>query len=339
MKNLLVVGVIVLFLVMCISSTTGFNLDKRSNIRTLNDNTLYVGGTGPGNYTSIQDAINNASDGDTVFVYDDSSPYDENIVINKPINLIGEHCETTIINGNKSGDSVKIASDNILIIDFTVENIDKDWTNGFKISNHRNCIIDSCISKNNGAGMCLAGANNNTIINCRITNNYYGIWLNHESNNKLNKILNCTIVGNSNMGIVFDHVLHSHRYNIIRGNIISNNPIGIAMITSNSNEITYNHISNSYYNGIWIETCIIGCDNQSIHHNNFINNSEHASDMGRNKWFEFNYFKSKGNYWDDWRGLSIKWATYFPFFYPYKINGIHRQFDWFPAQEPYDIEV
>ena len=40
-------------------------------------NTLYVGGSGPGNYTRIQDAIDNASDGDTVFVYDDSSPYFE----------------------------------------------------------------------------------------------------------------------------------------------------------------------------------------------------------------------------------------------------------------------
>jgi hypothetical protein len=31
-------------------------------------NTLYVGGNGQGNYTRIQDAINNASYGDTVFV-------------------------------------------------------------------------------------------------------------------------------------------------------------------------------------------------------------------------------------------------------------------------------
>ena len=37
-------------------------------------NTLYVGGLGPNNYTIIQEAIDNASDGDTIFVYDDSSP-------------------------------------------------------------------------------------------------------------------------------------------------------------------------------------------------------------------------------------------------------------------------
>ena len=43
-------------------------------------NTLYVGGTGPGNYTSIQSAIDDAINGDTVFVYDDSSPYNEQII-------------------------------------------------------------------------------------------------------------------------------------------------------------------------------------------------------------------------------------------------------------------
>jgi len=31
--------------------------------------TLYVGGNGVGNYSSIQDAIDSASDGDTVYVY------------------------------------------------------------------------------------------------------------------------------------------------------------------------------------------------------------------------------------------------------------------------------
>jgi hypothetical protein len=32
-------------------------------------NILYVGGGGPGNYTKIQDAINNAINGDTIFVF------------------------------------------------------------------------------------------------------------------------------------------------------------------------------------------------------------------------------------------------------------------------------
>ena len=40
--------------------------------------TYYVGGSGGGNYSSIQDAIDDASDGDTVFVY--NGIYNENII-------------------------------------------------------------------------------------------------------------------------------------------------------------------------------------------------------------------------------------------------------------------
>jgi hypothetical protein len=56
--------------------------DTREQTSTLGrGKTLYVGGDGDGNYTRIQDAIDNASDEDTVFVYDDSSPYYENVVV------------------------------------------------------------------------------------------------------------------------------------------------------------------------------------------------------------------------------------------------------------------
>ncbi|NHJ39073.1 MAG: hypothetical protein FK731_03500, partial [Asgard group archaeon] len=47
----------------------------------ISGNTLYVGGGGSNNYSSIQEAIDDAIDGDTVFVYDKSSPYNENISI------------------------------------------------------------------------------------------------------------------------------------------------------------------------------------------------------------------------------------------------------------------
>lgn len=48
--------------------------------------TLYVGGGGPGNYTDIQDAIDAANPGDTVYVFGGSYPY---MSVDKPLTLIG----------------------------------------------------------------------------------------------------------------------------------------------------------------------------------------------------------------------------------------------------------
>ena len=107
-KKTIVIAVIVLFIVASIIPSLGsVSIKKKCSIENetpvgsvdSRGNTFYVGGSGPGNYTKIQDAIDNASDGDTVFVYDDSSPYYENIVINTSISLMGEDKNSTIIDG------------------------------------------------------------------------------------------------------------------------------------------------------------------------------------------------------------------------------------------------
>ncbi len=81
---------------------------------------LYVGGSGSGNYSLIQDAIDNASNGDTVFVYNYSSPYIENIVVDKSIDLIGEDRESTVIDGGESGNTIEITSNNSVIRCFSI---------------------------------------------------------------------------------------------------------------------------------------------------------------------------------------------------------------------------
>ncbi len=83
---------------------------------------LYVGGSGPGNYTSIQDAIDNATTGDTVYVYDDSSPYLERLTINTTLSLIGENQTTTVINltGNNYKTRVTINANDVRLSGFTI---------------------------------------------------------------------------------------------------------------------------------------------------------------------------------------------------------------------------
>ena len=109
-----------LFLGMTISSSTGINLEKQSTKPLSFGSILYVGGNGSGNYTKIQDAIDNTSDGDTVFVY--NGTYFENLIVNQSINLIGENKETTVIDGKNIDNVIKINIEYTWVEDFSIRN-------------------------------------------------------------------------------------------------------------------------------------------------------------------------------------------------------------------------
>jgi parallel beta-helix repeat protein len=68
--------------------------------------TITVDDGGGANYTKIRDAINAASAGDTVYVY--NGIYNEQITINKTINLTGESSDGTIIRGDGGANTIGI---------------------------------------------------------------------------------------------------------------------------------------------------------------------------------------------------------------------------------------
>ena len=61
----------ILFLLICTGFTSNINAytNQKKIVTIFNGSTLYVGGNGPNNYSKIQYAIDNSTDGDTVFVY------------------------------------------------------------------------------------------------------------------------------------------------------------------------------------------------------------------------------------------------------------------------------
>ena len=130
----------------------------------------YTEGTGENNYTKIQNAIDNASDGDTVFVFRYSSPYCENLIVDKSIILIGENRDTTIIDNHRIGDIINIIKDGVTINSFTFANASTVWGGiayGMKISSNNNKIINNKITDNFWGIKCQSISNNNTGIFCR----------------------------------------------------------------------------------------------------------------------------------------------------------------------------
>ena len=75
----------------------------------------------PDQYPTIQSAIHNANNGDTVFVK--KGYYPETLVVNKSISIIGEDRNQTIIDGQKKlSQVVLLQADNITFANFTLGN-------------------------------------------------------------------------------------------------------------------------------------------------------------------------------------------------------------------------
>jgi parallel beta-helix repeat protein len=72
----------------------------------------------PGSYTTIQQAINAATDGDTINV--SPGTYNENVVVNKTVSLVGAGGETTIIDGQNIDITVRVSASNVAISGFLI---------------------------------------------------------------------------------------------------------------------------------------------------------------------------------------------------------------------------
>jgi len=122
----------------------------------------YVGGSGSGNHTTIQGAINSASDGDSIYIYDGT--YYEHITINKAIRLNGASAENTTIDGSGIGDVVLISADEVTVTNVTIANSGSKLQDaGIKISSSNNTITRCIIYANLGTGINLSSSLNNLV--------------------------------------------------------------------------------------------------------------------------------------------------------------------------------
>jgi parallel beta-helix repeat protein len=297
-RKYIAVGIIFLFVGSSIVPAIAQDMEKP--LPATRGHWLYVGGGGPGNYTSIQDAIDAAFDGDTIFVYDDSSPYYETIEITKSLYLIGENKDTTIINGGENNQQViKVYASGITISGFTFLNS----VIGIFGSINSSVISKNIFSNDQGGVVLLTSSDNNISENTIGLNVYY-----------------------NEVGIVFTYNCHN---NIISHNNVQRCFVGIGLQGGcKRNVISENTLSNNYYGvDLWFVFFNV------IQKNNFMNNNKNANFVTSffNRWTR--------NYWDDWSGIGPKRIVGL-LTYPWDpwndTKGIpFVNFDWHPAKEPY----
>jgi hypothetical protein len=312
-------------------------------------NTLYVGGSGPANFSKIQSAINNANDGDTVFVY--SGIYKGHLEVDKSINLIGENKNTTIIRcDNQYNCVISIKKDGVNIRGFTIKGV----SDGIDILSNNNTLMDNIISTTFYLGVGLTTrkySDNTTIAYNTFTDNLDGMIIGGYGHN----ITGNTIYNNQYSGIYISSWGNTYEnYGIIvRKNYIYDTSVGIAIYRSENADITGNIIAYNHNTGMSIS----GANNSNIMGNVFLSNRYQISLSGNTKntiiqknnflkTYNLPIFQGKvrfynctdstwnQNYWNRPRiypKLIFGWKD------RYKIPWIN--IDWNPASEPYDIGV
>jgi len=204
--------------------------------------TLSVDDSGGADFTSIQDAINYSNHGDIIRV--NSGIYNENLIVDKFVSIIGNGSSLSIIDGGGRGNVVKLNMDHIHLHGFMIRNSGSQ-------THHAGLSIEST---------------HNTISNNSFINNSLGIWL---FNSRMNTIINNICSNNSNAGIWLD----SSSNNIINNNTFENNWIhGIYLYQSSENSIDNNTCSNNKKFGMIIENSVLNI----IHNNIFTENDEYG---------------------------------------------------------------
>lgn len=214
----------------------------------------------PDNFSTISQAIANASDGQTIFVR--KGYYNESVTVDKSLWLIGEN--QTLIDAHSVGVDILISHNNVNVTGFTLQNTPAPATGSWleqmqgigiskqladiQIINSQYCNIYANNLTNSIAAVHLENASQNTIINNNILGNSKGVDIDRSTNNCIqnnffmgggtavslknaasnNSILNNTVT-NANYAIYLD----SAYGNTLRNNKLTHNLRGFG-VTGNT---------------------------------------------------------------------------------------------------------
>ena len=246
----------------------------------------------PGDFSTIQEAIDAASPGDTILV--GAETYYEHLSIFKSnLTIIGEDPATTIIDGNQTASVIFLSAKDVTVTGFKIQNglfgINMVQANNCTISNNvvtntteepmwesggiymressNNIIANNTLTFNRGYGIGnIVNSNENTIANNTVTNNKYGISI---ENSMYITLQNNNLTSNTyNFGVRGGYP-HEFTHNLDMSNIINGKPIiyltNQANLTINSTTFpTMGYLAIINSNNITIENLNISNNLQGI---------------------------------------------------------------------------
>ncbi|MCD4811279.1 right-handed parallel beta-helix repeat-containing protein [bacterium] len=181
---------------------------------------ITVDDSGGADFTSIQAAVDAASEGDTIEVR--SGTYVENVDVRKRLTLRGEGVV-----------AVQAANLNDHVFDVT-----SNWVNISGVNAY------GATASGNAGIYVGSGIAHSSISNCAASNNYYGIYLDRSNNN----ILVGNTANDNNYGI---YLYYSSNNTLTDNNVSLKNGYGIRLSQSNNNALT-NNIANDCWYGIQV---------------------------------------------------------------------------------------
>jgi parallel beta-helix repeat protein len=202
---------------------------------------IYVDDDGiPGvtcNYTTIQEAINNSRNGDTIYVWEGT--YFENVIVNKTVTIIGNGSGNTTIDAGIVDICVLVTTDWVNITGVGITRGGNEWDDsGIKFENVQNCSLYSTkIFNNYRKGIFITNS-----LNIEIYNN--NISLNENTEIDIAMSSEIKIIGNNISGWSRAIYLSLSSNNDIIDNNISNTVSGVVLSSSQFTNMFNNDLIN-----------------------------------------------------------------------------------------------